>query len=103
MLYRLFFRRIKVKILYFLMLMITISCGKKRGTPEERPPVSDDLTLGYLSHTAEVTKVSSAVLTLSCKQPSLVAQEFTVTSLKQNELRLPKGGVGCQIEIKVWC
>ncbi len=89
-----------MKFLCFLMLMITVSCGKKRGTPEEQPPVGDDLTFGYLSHTAEVMKVSSAMLALSCKQPALAAQEFTVTGLKQNELRLPKGGVGCQIVIK---
>ena len=89
-----------MKFLYFLMIMMTVSCGKKRGTPEEQPPVDADLTFGYLSHTAEVMKVNAAVLALSCQQPVLSAQEFTVTGLQQAELRLPKGGVGCQIAIK---
>lgn len=88
-----------MKALYFLVLMMAVSCGKKQVTPEEQPPIDGDLTFGYLSHTAEIVKVSAAALTLRCQQPVLT-QEFTVTQLKQNELRLPKGGVGCQVAIK---
>ncbi len=90
-----------MKYLCILMVMVAVSCGKKKPeTPEQQPPVADNLTFGYLSHTAEAMKVSSAAFALSCQQPALTAQEFTVTQLKQNELRLPKGGVGCQIAIK---
>lgn len=96
-----------MKTLYLLMLMMAVGCGKKNETPEDQPPVNDNLTFGYLSHTGEVMKVSKAELSLSCKQSAerqsgkeLLQQEFTVTDLKQSELRLPKGGVGCQIAIK---
>lgn len=89
-----------MKALYLLMLMIAVSCGKKQVTPEEeQPPVDGDLTFGYLSHTAEAMKVSTAALALRCQQPAL-AQEFTVTQLKQKELRLPQDGVGCRVAIK---
>ena len=87
-----------MKTIYFLMLMMVISCSKKRATQDE-PPLPDDLTLGYLSHTADVVKVSSTTLELRCRQP-VQTQEFAVTSMQQNELRLPKAGVGCQIAIK---
>ena len=102
-----------MKTLYFLMLMITISCGKKHATHEKQPPGRDDLMFGYLSHTADVPKVSSATLTLRCKQraelesgkksaaqPLESDKEFTVTNLKMNELHLPQDGVGCQVAIK---
>lgn len=88
-----------MKALYLLMLMMAVSCSKKQDAPEEQPPVEGDLTFGYLSHTAEAMQVSAAALALRCKQPAL-AQEFTVTQLKQKELRLPKDGVGCQVVIK---
>ena len=87
-----------MKALYLLMLMITVSCGKKHAD-KERPPFGDDIVLGYLSHTAEVMKVRVAELVLSCQQPAFT-QELTVANLKMDELRLPQNGIGCQVAIK---
>ncbi len=89
-----------MRFLYFSMLIIAVGCGKKRAAPEQQPPVADEVVLGYLSHTADVFKVKEAVLALRCKRPALSAPEFTVTDVRQFELRLPKGGVGCQVMIK---
>ena len=91
-----------MKILYFLMLAITVACGGKDETqvPDERLPHFDNLSFGYLSHVADVPHVSSAVLALSCEKPAVAAQEFTMTAMKQGELRLPQDGVGCFIAIK---
>ena len=92
----------KVKILYFLMLVITIACGGKDETqvPDEQQPHFDNLSFGYLSHVVDVPHVSSAVLALSCEKPAVAEQEFTMTEMKQGELRLPQDGVGCFIAIK---
>ena len=91
-----------MKILYFLMLAITVACGGKDETPshDEQQPFFDDLSFGYVSHVVDVPHVSSAALALSCEKPAVAAYEFTLTEMKQGELRLPQDGVGCFIAIK---
>lgn len=92
-----------MRILTFLMLMILVSCGSKRNTQPEREDkeeVVEDTVLGYLSHVADMPRVSSAVLSLRCERPAKAELEFTAVQMKQGKLSLPRGGVGCRIAIK---
>ena len=94
-----------MRILYLSLLVLLISCGGRHesrspDTPEQTPPFGDDITLGYLSHVADTPQIDTAVLALSCQQPAVTEQEFTVTKVKQFELRLPQNGVGCRVSIK---